>query len=230
MGYRTRIDYANERSTMTVIHVDLDNLLKDTDKMNEIKDEAKKSLEDYFNGMEQMVVEIDCPYAQYVEFGSDPANPENRTPKVKDPVCGDMITETNLRFREWAQTKFQLDNEMRKKRGDTIYKQVMENGMKATPFLRPAEYVVTEDFKSNPDKYLVGGKNPSELLCNEMAAQMAYQLERNSSLVSGDLMRSIRVVKASEMRKEEPPQDLKDIQDYIWEDMSLDRHGRRIRK
>lgn len=217
---------------MTVIHVNLDNLLKDTEKMNEIKDAAKQALEDYFDGMEQMLVEIDCPYAQYVEFGSDPAKPENKTQLVKDPKDpdGPKVTEVKLRFRDWAQEKFHLSDELRIKHGDSVYTKVMEEGMKATPFLRPAEYFVTEDFKKNPDKYLVEGKNPSELLCREMAAQMAYQLESNRSLVSGDLMRSIRVVKMSEATQEEPPQDLKSIPDYVWEDMSLDRHGRMIRK
>lgn len=215
---------------MTVIHIDLDNIHRDRETLKQLEDLAGQAILDRFDGMEEYLVEVDCPYAQYVEFGSDPADPENKTQMVKDPICGDMVTETKLRFREWAQTKFNLNNDERKKRGDKIYSQVMENGMKATPFLRPARYYVTEDFMNYPDRYLEEGMNPMELLAREMAAHMALQLESNMSLVSGELMKSIRVVKASEASQEPPPDDLREIQDYIWEDMSLDRHGNKIRK
>lgn len=179
---------------------------------------------------EQMGVDIDCPYAQYVEFGSDPfPHPGNVTSHVKDPVCGDEVTEVNLRIREWAQSKFNLDDEGRKKRGDALYHKIMDEGMQPTPFIRVARYVVTADMNEHPDRYFQQDKNTSELVANELAAQMAYALNANKSIVTGDLMRGIRVVRLTDIEGKPEPEDLKEIPEYVWEDVSLDRHGNKIK-
>lgn len=179
---------------------------------------------------EQMAVDVDCPYAQYVEFGSNPyPDPGNKTPHVIDPICGDEVTETNLRIREWAQSKFDLDAEGRKKRGDKLYHMIMDNGMQPTPFMRVAKYVVSEDISVHPDRYFQDGQNTSELIAREMAAQMAVALSANGSIVTGDLMRSIRVVRQSEIEGRPEPPDLRDIPEYVWDDFSLDRNGNKIK-
>ena len=217
---------------MTVIHLDLDTLANDLEKQKEISDAIADDMKSYFNDLEEYSIDIDCPWAQYVEFGSDPADPANATqlmPDPKDPN-GPWVTEVKLRIRDWAQSKFQLNDEDRIKRGDKIYTQIMEEGMRAAPFIRPAEYYVTEDLMANPDKYLIEDQNPIELICMEMAAQMAFQIETNHSIDSGGLLRSIRVVKTSEVADVEDPEDLKQIPEYIWNDRSLDRHGNKVKR
>lgn len=186
----------------------------------------------HLNDDEKYTVSIDCPYAQYVEFGSDPAE-KTTVPHVEDPICKDKVTEVNLKIRDWAQDKFGLDDKMRKKRGDAIYKQIMEEGMKPSPFIRPALFFVLEDMKAhmseNPEDsiYFKPGVNTTEVIANEVAAHMAKNLMQNDSIVNGDLMRGINVVLEKDVI-DEIPDDLREIRPEIWEDMHLDRHGNRI--
>jgi hypothetical protein len=58
---------------------------------------------------------------------------------------------------------------------------------------------------------------------------MAYALNANKSIVTGDLMRSIRVVRLTDIEGKPEPEDLKEIPEYVWEDVSLDRHGNKIK-
>ena len=179
---------------------------------------------------QKMVVTIDCPYAQYVEFGSDPATKSSGT-KVLDAICGDYVTQPRLEIRDWVQTKFNLTPEERKERGDKLYKKIMEEGMGATPFIRPALYFISSDLNEHPDKYLKSGDGMSayERIANELAGFMARSLLQHESVVSGDLLRSIKVVPESEGQGEELPEDLRKIPPEVWEDMNLDRHGNWIR-
>lgn len=179
---------------------------------------------------EEMTVEIDCPWSQYVEFGSDPyPNPGNKTPHITDPICGDDVTETNLRIRDWYTRKHLATPEDRKKLGDRLYKKIMDEGMQANPFIRPAKYVVTEDIKVHPEKYFKPDSNATELIAQELKTQMMNALLSNESVDTGELLRSIRVVKTAEVEGKVPPEDLKKIKPEIWDDQHLDRHGNMIK-
>lgn len=213
---------------MSVIEVDINDFHKNPEVLANVRADLEKMLG--LDNEQEYVVEIDCPYAQYVEFGSDPYDPGKRniTPRVHDDICGDEVTETNLRIRDWAQEKLGLTPEMRKKRGDTIYHELMDNGMKPRPFIRPARNDVIEDLAVHPDRYMMEGKNTSENIAREMRANMIRYLAAHKAVTTGDLMKSIQVVKATETSDIEPPADLKEIEDYIWQDPSLDRHGKKI--
>ena len=213
---------------MSIIEVNVNDFHKDPEVLNGIKAELEKQFG--IDPEQEYVIEIDCPYAQYVEFGSDPYDPakKNITPRVPDPICGDEVTETNLKIRDWAQEKLGLDPDMRKKRGDTIYHELMDNGMKPRPFIRPAINDVFEDFAVHPDRYVTPSMGLSEKLATETKEIMIKYLASYRSVVTGDLMKSIKVVKATETSMKVPPADLKAIEDYIWQDPSLDRHGKKI--
>ena len=210
---------------MTGTVVNLEDMANDP----KINDVLKAAISEMFKMDEEMSVVVDCPYAQYVEFGSDPTTVDSKAPKVQDDICGDKVTQTNLNIRDWLTKKYMLTPEQRKERGDKLYKKIMDEGMQATPFMRPAKYVVEEDLKVHPDKYLRPNTSFSENIAHEMKVQMENALMQNESLVSGDLLGSIRVVKKSEVEGQPMPDDMRQITPEIWDDYHLDRHGNVIK-
>lgn len=210
---------------MTEVLVDLNNIEYDPRIEEILKEEMRKA----FDAGEEMAVEVDCPYAQYVEFGSDKATATTST-KVRDLVCGgEKITAVNLKIREWVSAKYFASPKERKKRGDNIYKKIMKEGMKASPFIRPAKYIVLEDVVVHPEKYLVPGGNVTEKIAQAMKIEMENALMQNESIITKDLFKSIRVVNKSEVEGDDVPLDLKDIKPEIWADEHLDRHGNYIK-
>ena len=142
-------------------------VMKDEDKLEE------QLREIILEKIPQMEISISCPYAQYVEFGSDPATNTSGAAKVYDYVCGDWVTEPNLRIRKWAQDRLGLSNEDRKRTGDRIYHSIMDNGMIPRPFIRPAIHKVLGMMESGSIFDMFDPKKSiSENVCQIMKDEM----------------------------------------------------------
>ena len=189
-----------------------------------LKDVLDETIEDFNKGNKPCAVVVDCPYAEYIEFGSDPA--KNATSKVYDAICGDWVTETRLRIRDWAQDKWHLDDKARKRAGDKIYHNIIKNGIPPQPFVRPALYGFEIVFRNDPD-YFLNQDNPSRAICSYLRDEMIKILETHGTYSSKrELIQSIIVVEGDEAMLYDDPFNINTkIQEEIWNDLEMDRHG-----
>lgn len=153
-----------------------------------IKDEDLVKLKDeiiarYFPPVQ---IEIDCPYAEYVEFGASPASGENKTSKVYDEMCGDYVTEVNLKIRRWANHRLNLGSNAKKVKetGDRIYHSVMVKGTVPHPFIRPAMNYLDSITQGDGAEFnrlykeRVSGSYDPEIKISEFAAELVAEKMR----------------------------------------------------
>ncbi len=138
------------------------------------KDGLEKQMRDVIIAkIPQVEISVNCPYAKYVEFGSDPAV-NGSGQKYYDYACRDYITGPHKRIRDWAQHRLGLDDKERKRVGDAIYHSIMDEGMLPSPFIRPAIHKVLGMIESGHldteafDKSKSYSENVCELIKFEM--------------------------------------------------------------
>ena len=201
-------------------------VMKDEDKLEE------QLREIILEKIPQMEISISCPYAQYVEFGSDPATNTSGAAKVYDYVCGDWVTEPNLRIRKWAQDRLGLSNEDRKRTGDRIYHSIMDNGMIPRPFIRPAIHKVLGMMESgsifdmfDPKKSI--SENVCQIMKDEMLRILAERgYSTDAPMPSGKLLMNsieVRPLYNSSIRKSQAEKNT--IPESVWKSDTSDRHG-----
>lgn len=161
------------------------------------KEALAKAVQEEFSAIfKKKTVVVDCPYAEAVEFGTTPSK-ANRTDSniVTDEETGDKVTEAKLKFREWIGLKEGLHGKERAKKGDAIYHHVMEKGAAPHPYMRPA---IEDMLRMDVDDIVVitGIEDVAEACTTYLAMKMMMYLERNESIATGALKKSIKIVPA----------------------------------
>lgn len=161
------------------------------------KEALAKAVQEQFNEIfKKKTVVVDCPYAEAVEFGTTPsrASASNKN-VVEDPETGDRISEVKLKFRNWIGEKEGLTGKERARKGDAIYHHVMEKGAAPHPYMRPAiEDLLHTD--PNDITMITGIDDVAEACVTYLAMKMMMYLEKNESVATGALKKSIKVVPA----------------------------------
>lgn len=163
-----------------------------------LTDEGREALEkavtEAVNEMfEEKTVVIQCPYAEAVEYGTTPSKGEQNNQMATDEETGERISLTKLKFREWIGLKDGIHGKERAKKGDAIYKHVMEEGAKPHPYIRPAiRDLEMTDFDDIMN--LTDADNIADACIQFLAMRMVYYLEKNKSVATGELKKSIMVV------------------------------------
>ncbi len=178
-----------------------------------------------------MEIEIDCPYAQYVEFGSEPAiEPSSRM--EYDYICNDFVTLPRLRIRDWAQHKLYLDSDERKTVGDRIYHSIMDNGVPPNPFIRPTIHKAIEMYNNNPEDLIV---DDSLSVSENIALWMEWEMKRllaqrgygrDTPIRGGKLLIdsiTVRNLRTSSVRVKHAESNK--IPESAWRSDTSDRHG-----
>ena len=145
---------------------------------------------------EKKTVVIDCPYAEAVEFGTTPSKASaSEKNMVTDPETGDRISEVRLKFRDWIGEKEGLTGKERVRKGDAIYRHVMEKGAAPHPYIRPA---IEDLMHTEPDDIMMitGIDDIAEACAVYLAMRLMMHLERNESIATGALKKSIKVIPA----------------------------------
>lgn len=159
------------------------------------KEALTKAVQDEFDRIfQKKTAVIDCPYAEAVEFGTTPSRANTSdTNVVTDQETGDKISEVKLRFREWIGLKEGLHGKERAKKGDAIYHHVMENGAAPHPYIRPA---IQDMLAMDVDDILMitGIEDVAEACTTFLAMKMIMYLEKNESIATGSLKKSIKIV------------------------------------
>lgn len=152
--------------------------------LEEVELQIKKVLE---NKAVYPAVVIDCPYAMYVEFGTDPADEHApSSTKILDSVCGDKVTSVRYKFRNWAERKYGV--EKRKEIGDKVYRAVMKNGLAPSPYIRPALHEVERRIM-NKELNVEDGEKVAQTLVD----LMKENLQKHKNIDTSSLYQSIRI-------------------------------------
>ena len=173
------------------------------------KDEFVKRLEEILSSeVEDYGIVINCPYVEYIEYGSTPATSnESKMPKVDDQKDIDpkthkprQVTIARLNIRDWAARKYGLNDEERIKQGDQFYKYIMDHGAAPHPFIRPA-YHDMENIKTADLLQMVEAENPFEAYAKHFVDRMIYHLKQNGSILgeASLIERSIEIKKVSDI-------------------------------
>lgn len=176
-------------------------------------------------------IEIDCPYAQYVEFGTDPAI-ESSSTMAYDSICNDFVTLPRYKIRNWAQNRFGLDNKERRTVGDKIYHSIMDNGIAPNPFIRPTIHKAVAMFSNNKEDLIVDDSLP---ISENIAIWMEWEMKRllaqrgygrNGPIEGGKLLIdsiSVKSLRTSAIRVKHAESNK--IPEAAWMSDTSDRYG-----
>lgn len=165
---------------------------------------------------------VDSPHAAYVEFGTVGAEMSSGERKYGRG----QISPVRAEIREWVGKKFGIrDPRERNRRGDMVYRTIMQNGIPPYPFFRPAVHLVFNGSPSgslqpaDPADWLDKGQSLEDIAAM-IAAKMQQLLMENGSVYTGELLRSIRIEQdnGSEDRQDSlnaPPQSK--ITEETWQ-------------
>lgn len=153
----------------------------------------QKSLEDSETFQTYDVVVL-SDHASYVEYGTGPATKKN----AETDVYGQSVKEI---IERWVTLKFGA-NMTKKQRRDfaySVYKKIMQNGLTAKPYIRPAIISVTND-KGFLNEVFANSKDPLFDIATEIAEEMKDNLNFHDSIFTHELINSIKVTKGAKGR------------------------------
>lgn len=131
---------------------------------------------------------VDSDHALYVEFGSGPATPGNKSSSKN--VFGEI--------EKWVGQKLGVDDPVERHRvAYAVYRSLMAKGMPPQPYLRPAVHRVLDRLTN---EWFSDGGSIREL-AELIATEAGNMLERNNTIYTGELRDSIRVVRDGDIRE-----------------------------
>lgn len=119
-------------------------------------DEVLKGIEEHLYTLEQFrpaEIVIDNDHALYVEFGTGPAS--TKSPRISRNLGGGIykdLTDLQYNLYKWIERANKgkgLSVQDKLNRMFRLYRKICENGIKETPFIRPAVQMAREHLKEN---------------------------------------------------------------------------------
>lgn len=160
----------------------------------DVKEQLEKALKTDERFQDMLIVAgADSPdepagYAVYLEFGTGGStakyDPKNSYKKrgSKSPVLE--------KYEEWVEMKFGLKGKECEKTARSIYHYHMSSGMPPSPFFRPGIHNIQHMLEQDPEWWM--RENGSmEKIARLMTDEMKSILEKNGSIMSGDVYDSI---------------------------------------
>lgn len=150
--------------------------------------EVIKELIENYEGFGPYRIFVDSDVAGYVEFGTLPSTTPPR-PKSQQGTP----TDVELKFRKWVQTKFPSSDKVTANAlAHKIYKKTMQEGMRPSPFMRPAMFTVLDNAEACNLMTPYLDTHTVEDLADEIVELMHRFLETNDTHYTGELEDSIR--------------------------------------
>ena len=151
---------------------------------------------------------VDCPYAQYVEFGTAPAR---RGAKSEPPLEKEIY--------EWTRDKLGIVEEKELKRvSRAIYWKIIKEGLLPMPYLRPAIHDAMSEVRED---WLDMGHSIQDIAESIVFRAKGY-LELNDQNYTHGLEQSISV---DESFLRTGPREGSEIDDYVWDSTELGYDG-----
>ena len=119
---------------------------------------------------------IDCNHALFVEYGTGPAN-------TQDPQYDEFGRSVKTRIAEWVDYRFgnNLTPRQRQEMAYSVYKNIMDKGIKPSPFIRPAIDEVLGDSETIQAIFDSGG-DPMHRLAEYIIHVMVENLYINDNV------------------------------------------------
>lgn len=186
-----------------------------SDPLDYIRDSLEKS-----GDLDPMAVVVGTSYASYVEYGTGPAQITGKK---------GVRTQTKARknIKKWVERKYKKQvagggssNEGDEPLADRMYRRIMDKGIHAHPFFRPAIYQTLDRMEK---EYWVAGDWSTEALAEEMADRMRRILDDDGITFEGKLRDSIRVERLESV----PDHPRSQIPDDVWRNPDIGKDYRR---
>lgn len=153
-------------------------------------------------------VSVDCPYAQYVEFGTAPA----RKGATSDPPLEGEIY-------KWTRDKLGITDEKELKRvSRAIYWKIIKEGLLPMPYLRPAIHDAMSEVRED---WLDMGHSIQDIAESIVFRAKGY-LDLNNQNYTNGLKQSIHL---DEAFRSIGPKEGSEIDDYVWSSTELGYDG-----
>lgn len=154
-------------------------------------------------------VVADCPYAQYVEFGTEPARKGSHSePPFKEEI------------EEWVRVKLRISDEKEAKRvARAIYWRIIKEGLLPTPYFRPA---INDTMSEVREDWLDMGHSFDDIAEGIVFRARQY-LDVNDQNYTGQLKDSIEIEET--FTGSFGPAEVGEIEDYIWNSSELGYDG-----